>query len=44
METTTLTIERLMRQGFSDEKLLEMFPNHKEYIALYREFLLNFMD
>ena len=30
-----------MRQGFSDEKLFKMFPQHVDYIKDYREFLDN---
>jgi hypothetical protein len=44
METKIQTIERLIRQGFSNEKLLKMFPNEKEYITLYRGFITNYID
>ena len=40
METEIQTINRLMRQGFSDEKLFKMFPQHIDYIKGYREFLI----
>ena len=41
METREQSINRLMRQGFSDEKLFKMFPQHIDYIKDYREFLDN---
>tara|TARA_Y100000004_G_scaffold195201_1_gene261621 strand:- start:118 stop:426 length:309 start_codon:yes stop_codon:yes gene_type:complete len=41
METKEQSINRLMRQGFSDEKLFKMFPQHIDYIKDYREFLDN---
>lgn len=41
METREQSINRLMRQGFSDEKLFKMFPQHVDYIKDYREFLDN---
>ena len=40
METEIQTINRLMREGFSDEKLFKMFPKHIDYIKDYREFLI----
>ena len=40
METEIQSINRLMRQGFSDEKLFKMFPKHIDYIKDYREFLI----
>lgn len=40
METEMQTIERLIRQGFSNEKLFKMFPTHINYIENYREFLI----
>ena len=40
METEIQSINRLIRQGFSDEKLFKMFPKHIDYIKDYREFLI----
>ena len=40
METEIQSINRLMRRGFSDEKLFKMFPKHIDYIKNYREFLI----
>lgn len=40
METEIQLINRLMREGFSDEKLFKMFPKHIDYIKDYREFLI----
>ena len=40
METEIQTINRLIREGFSDEKLFKMFPKHIDYIKDYREFLI----
>jgi hypothetical protein len=40
METKEQSINRLIRQGFSDEKLFKMFPKHIDYIKDYREFLI----
>ena len=39
MKTEMQTIERLMRQGFSNEKLFKVFPKNINYIKEYREFL-----
>jgi len=41
METKEQSINRLIRQGFSDEKLFKMFPKHIDYIKDYMEFLDN---
>ena len=41
METEKQSINRLMKRGFSDEKLFKMFPQHIDYIKDYREFLDN---
>ena len=40
METEIQSINRLIREGFSDEKLFKMFPKHIDYIKDYREFLI----
>ena len=40
METEIQSINRLMREGFSDEKLFKMFPKHIDHIKDYREFLI----
>ena len=40
METKIQTIERLIRQGSTDEELFKMFPKHIDYIKDYREFLI----
>jgi predicted small metal-binding protein len=39
METEIKTIERLIRQGSSDEELFEKYPKHIDHIKSYREFL-----
>ena len=39
METEIQTIERLIRQGSSDEELFEKYPNHIDHIKSYRGFL-----
>ena len=39
METEIQTIERLIGQGYSDEKLFKMFPKHIDHIKSYRRFL-----
>ena len=39
METETLMIERLIKQGFSNEKLFKIFPKNIDYIKEHREFL-----
>ena len=40
METELQTIERLMRQGSSDEELFKKYPKHIDHIKSYREFLI----
>ena len=40
METEIQTIERLMRQGSSDEELFKMFPERIDHIKSYREFII----
>jgi hypothetical protein len=40
METEIKTIERLIRQGSSDEELFEKYPKHIDHIKSYREFLI----
>ena len=39
METEILMIERLIKQGFSNEKLFKIFPKNINYIKEHREFL-----
>ena len=38
METEILMIERLIKQGFSNEKLFKIFPKNIDYIKEHREF------
>ena len=40
METEIQTIERLIKQGSSDEELFEKYPKHINHIKSYREFLI----
>ena len=40
METEIQTIEKLIRQGYSDEKLFKMFPKHIDHIKIYMEFII----
>ena len=40
METEIKTIERLIKQGSSDEELFEKYPKHIDRIKSYREFLI----
>ncbi len=40
METEIQTIERLIKQGSSDEELFEKYQNHIDHIKSYREFLI----
>ena len=39
METEIQTIERLIRQGSSDEELFKKYPKHIDHIKSYREFI-----
>ena len=39
METETIMIERLIKQGFSNEKLFKIFPKNIDYIKEHREFI-----
>ena len=40
METEIKTIERLIRQGSTDEELFGKYPKHIDHIKSYREFLI----
>jgi hypothetical protein len=40
METEIKTIERLIRQGSTDEELFKKYPKHIDHINSYREFLI----
>jgi hypothetical protein len=40
METEIQTIERLIRQGSTDEELFKKYPKHIDHIKTYREFLI----
>jgi hypothetical protein len=40
METEIKTIERLIRQGSTNEELFEKYPKHIDHIKSYREFLI----